>query len=171
MPPTPSATYQRLRDTIAKRMRMSHVYQPLMLMELLGRRSPAPAQDVTRRILGKDVTQITISTERVKRMLGKVHLQRHLPLWQGCLLTDQRLGEDPGGHKGQGPLRVLRCARTPARSGSGPHHPQEPGRPRRNQQLAGPLPTLLPSDFRVSSVNTGRFWVSPDQAIRSSPPQ
>jgi hypothetical protein len=32
-------------------MRMSHVYQPLMLMELLGRRSPAPAQDVARRIL------------------------------------------------------------------------------------------------------------------------
>ena len=36
MPPTPSPTYERLRDFIAKRMRMSHVYQPLMLMELLG---------------------------------------------------------------------------------------------------------------------------------------
>jgi hypothetical protein len=35
-PPTPSPTYERLRDTIAKRMRMSHVDQPLMLMELLG---------------------------------------------------------------------------------------------------------------------------------------
>jgi hypothetical protein len=35
MPPTPSPTYERLRDTIAKRMRMSHIYQPLMLMELL----------------------------------------------------------------------------------------------------------------------------------------
>jgi hypothetical protein len=53
-------------------MRMSHVYQPLMLMELLGRRSPAPAQDVARRILGKDVTQIEVYTERVKRMVGKV---------------------------------------------------------------------------------------------------
>ena len=36
MPPTPSPTYERLRDFIAKRMRMSHVDQPLMLMELLG---------------------------------------------------------------------------------------------------------------------------------------
>jgi hypothetical protein len=36
MPPTPSPTYERLRDTIARRMRMSYVYQPLMLMELLG---------------------------------------------------------------------------------------------------------------------------------------
>jgi hypothetical protein len=35
--PTPSPTDERLRETIAKRMRMSHVYQPLMLMELLGR--------------------------------------------------------------------------------------------------------------------------------------
>jgi len=72
MPPTPSPTDERLRDYIAKRMRMSHVVQPLMLMELLGRRSPAPAQDVARRILGEDVTQIDDYTERVKRMVGKV---------------------------------------------------------------------------------------------------
>ncbi len=72
MPPPPSVTYQRLREYIAKRMRMSHIYQPLMLLELLGRRSPAPAQDVARRILGEDVTQIDYYTERVKRMVGKV---------------------------------------------------------------------------------------------------
>jgi hypothetical protein len=28
MPPTPSPTYERLRDFIAKRMRMSHIDQP-----------------------------------------------------------------------------------------------------------------------------------------------
>jgi hypothetical protein len=42
--------------------------------------SPTPAQDVARRILGKGVTQIEYYTERVKRMVGKVHLQRHHPL-------------------------------------------------------------------------------------------
>ena len=52
MPPPPSATYQRLRETIAERMRMSPIYQPLMLMELLARRSPAPPQDIAHRILG-----------------------------------------------------------------------------------------------------------------------
>ncbi|MCP9835462.1 MULTISPECIES: hypothetical protein [unclassified Cyanobium] len=52
MPPPPSATYQRLRETIAKQMRLSPIDQPLMLLELLGRSSPAPAQDVARRILG-----------------------------------------------------------------------------------------------------------------------
>jgi hypothetical protein len=53
MASSPSATYERLRHYIVERMCMSHVYQPLMLMELLGRRSPAPAQDVARRILGR----------------------------------------------------------------------------------------------------------------------
>jgi len=72
MPPIPSPTYERLRDTIARRMRMSHIDQPLMLMELLGRRSPAPAQDVARRILGEVVTQTDYYTERVKQMVGKV---------------------------------------------------------------------------------------------------
>jgi hypothetical protein len=52
IPPTPSATYGRLRHYIAKRIRMSPIDQPLMLMKLLGRRSPAPAQDVARWILG-----------------------------------------------------------------------------------------------------------------------
>ena len=72
MPPNPSPTYERLRHSIAERMRMSHIYQPLMLMELLGRHSPAPPQDIARRILGEDVTQIDYTTERVKRMVGRV---------------------------------------------------------------------------------------------------
>ena len=72
MPPNPSPTVERLRQTIAKRMRKSPIDQPLMLMELLGRRSPAPAQDIARRILGEDVTQIEYYTERVKRMVGRV---------------------------------------------------------------------------------------------------
>jgi hypothetical protein len=43
-----------------------------MLMKLLGRRSPAPAQDVTRRILREDVTHIIYITEKVKRVEHKV---------------------------------------------------------------------------------------------------
>jgi predicted KAP-like P-loop ATPase len=46
MPPTPSPTYERLRDFITRRMRMGHVDQALMLMELIGhglaRQQPAP---------------------------------------------------------------------------------------------------------------------------------
>ena len=36
MPPHPSPTYERLREAIPKRMRMSPIDQPLMPMELLG---------------------------------------------------------------------------------------------------------------------------------------
>ena len=43
-----------------------------MLMDLLCRRSPAPAKDVARRILGKDVFQIDYYTELVKRIVGRV---------------------------------------------------------------------------------------------------
>lgn len=38
-------------------MRMSHIDQPLMLLELLGRSSPAPARHVARRILGPSPPQ------------------------------------------------------------------------------------------------------------------
>jgi hypothetical protein len=34
MASSPSAAFLRLREFIAERMRMSHIYQPLMLMEL-----------------------------------------------------------------------------------------------------------------------------------------
>jgi hypothetical protein len=42
MASSPSAAFLRLRAFIAERMRMSPIDQPLMLKELLGRRSPAP---------------------------------------------------------------------------------------------------------------------------------
>ena len=48
MPPTLSPTDERLGDTIANRMRMRRVVQPLMLMELLvhglARQQPAQPQ-------------------------------------------------------------------------------------------------------------------------------
>ena len=66
--------------------------------------SPAPSQDVARRILGKDVTQIEVFTERVKRLLDKVHLQRHHPLREGHLR--------PGGRGGAERRRARRDAAT-----------------------------------------------------------
>ena len=55
LPPTPSPTYERLRDYIARRMRMSHIYQPLMLMELLGHgfARQQPAQPPPRTLPGE----------------------------------------------------------------------------------------------------------------------
>jgi ATP adenylyltransferase len=72
MEPARSTAFEHLAEYINRRMRMSHIYQPLMLMELLGRRSPASAEDIARRILGEDNSQIEYYTERVKRMVGRV---------------------------------------------------------------------------------------------------
>ena len=72
MEPARSSAYNRLAEYINRRMRMSHIYQPLMLMELLGRRSPAPAEDIAWRILGEDSSQIEYYSERVKRMVWRV---------------------------------------------------------------------------------------------------
>jgi hypothetical protein len=67
MPPPPSATYQRLRQTIAERMRMCHIYQP--------RRRTRPAGSW-------------------ERMVGKVHLQRHHPMRAGQLRPGGRRGAE-----------------------------------------------------------------------------
>jgi hypothetical protein len=52
MATSPSAAFLRLRAFIAERMRMSPIDQPLKLLELLGRRSPAPEHNVACRIVG-----------------------------------------------------------------------------------------------------------------------
>jgi len=48
MEPARSTAFEHLAEYINRRMRMSHIYQPLMLMELLDRSSPAPAEDTAR---------------------------------------------------------------------------------------------------------------------------
>ncbi len=85
-----ACTHERLRDTIARRMHMKDVVQPLMLSELLGRRSPAPAQDVARRIL--------VGGEELSDAEREELLQ----------LCRQRLDQGPSAHPRQRPLRMLR---------------------------------------------------------------
>lgn len=72
MASSPSASFLRLQEFVLHRMRMSHIYQPLMLLELLSRQGPTQVQDIARRILGEDTTQIDYYIERVKRMVGLV---------------------------------------------------------------------------------------------------
>jgi len=174
MPPPPSATYQRLRLYIAERMRMSHFYQPLMLMELLGRRSPAPAQDVARRILGEDVTQIKYYTERVKRMVGKVLTGNGITrcergtdalvggVTEGCAaveLSDSERDEL---------LALCRQRLDAFREQRGEEVFAH--RSRRRTPISGSVKVRVLARAR-GPVNTGRFAVSPDQPVRSSAPQ
>jgi diadenosine tetraphosphate (Ap4A) HIT family hydrolase/5-methylcytosine-specific restriction endonuclease McrA len=69
-------TYERLVDFVQNRMRMSHVYQPVMLMALLrggGRRSTA---EIARSILVHDESQVEYYEDVTKNMVGRV-LRRH----------------------------------------------------------------------------------------------
>ncbi|WP_216922928.1 hypothetical protein [Synechococcus sp. CCAP 1479/9] len=134
---------------------MSPIDQPLMPMELLGRRSPAPAHNVAHRILesarcaGFTFNGITAYGDGHDSLIGGDALsdgERGAPLE----LCRQRLdafreqrGEEVFAHRSRhrspGPLRVLLRARAPASPGGGTQHPQEPGRLRRHHQPAGPL--------------------------------
>jgi ATP adenylyltransferase len=136
-------------------MRMSPIDQPLMPMELLGRRSPTPVQDIASRILGSTwcagftFNGITAYGDGHDSLIGGDELSdgERDALLALCRLRldafreqpNQRLGEVQGAHARPGPLRVLRRPRAPAGPGGGPHQPQKPVRLRRHQQPAGAL--------------------------------
>jgi len=51
-------TFQKLQEFISTDMRMSQVYQPVMLMELLKNNGVASVSQIAQAILDKDPTQI-----------------------------------------------------------------------------------------------------------------
>ncbi len=68
--------YERLVDFVQNRMRMSHVYQPVMLTALLrhgGRRSTT---EIARSILAHDESQVEYYEDVTNNMVGRV-LRRH----------------------------------------------------------------------------------------------
>lgn len=64
--------YEKLHQFIAEEMRMSQVYQPVMLMQLLKNNGEATVQQIAQAILDKDPTQIEYFSEIVKNMVGRV---------------------------------------------------------------------------------------------------
>lgn len=71
-----SAAYLRLRDFLDKTMRMSQIYQPVMLETLLARGGTAPIRAIASAILNHDESQIEYYEQVVKHMPGKV-LSKH----------------------------------------------------------------------------------------------
>lgn len=53
-----SRLYDRLQQFISSEMGMSHVYQPVMLAELLKSNGKAKVRQIARSILEKDPTQL-----------------------------------------------------------------------------------------------------------------
>ena len=62
----------KLKRYINERMKMSHVYQPVMLRTILSNDGEATATQIAKALLSRDVSQIEYYEERVKQMVGKV---------------------------------------------------------------------------------------------------
>jgi diadenosine tetraphosphate (Ap4A) HIT family hydrolase/5-methylcytosine-specific restriction endonuclease McrA len=69
-------TFDELSDFIQKRMRMSHVYQPVMLTCLLMNKGHASDREIAKSILQRDESQIEYYEKVTNEMVGRV-LRRH----------------------------------------------------------------------------------------------
>ena len=67
-----SQRYIEIKDFIQNRMRMSHVYQPVMLSELLQKNGKADSSEIATVLLSKDQSQIDYYQHIVNGMVGKV---------------------------------------------------------------------------------------------------
>jgi len=64
--------FEKLNNYIANEMRMSHIYQPVMLRELLIRNGSATVEEIARALLSFDESQVEYYSVRTKNMVGKV---------------------------------------------------------------------------------------------------
>ena len=67
-----SQQFDDLNDFIRNKMRMSHIYQPVMLMELLKRGGSASTRDIAKALLVEDISQIEYYERITKNMPGRV---------------------------------------------------------------------------------------------------
>jgi diadenosine tetraphosphate (Ap4A) HIT family hydrolase len=71
-----TSSFKRLRDFIQKQMRMSHIYQPVMIRELLKGGGKARIREIAGAFLARDESQLEYYEQITKNMPGKV-LAKH----------------------------------------------------------------------------------------------
>ena len=64
--------FNEIKQYITEDMSMSHVYQPVMLIELLKNNGMATEEEIASVILNRDPTQLDYYIDKVKNMVGKV---------------------------------------------------------------------------------------------------
>ena len=79
----PSNSFKTLRDFLTARMRMSHIYQPLMIRTLLTHGGRASIRQIASTFLSKDASQIEYYEEITKNMPGKVLARRGIVRREG----------------------------------------------------------------------------------------
>src|SRR4051794_9800731 len=78
-----SLAYERLIQFLDTEMRMSHIYQPVMLEVLFTHGGTASAREIGAAILSHDESQIDYYQQIVHNMPGKVLRSRGIVLRQG----------------------------------------------------------------------------------------
>ena len=63
--------FDKLSDFILNQMRMSHIYQPVMLIEILKKNGSASTNDIAKALLSYDISQLNIMNTLQKIWLGK----------------------------------------------------------------------------------------------------
>ena len=65
-------TFEHLKEFITQQMSMAHIYQPVMLIELLKNRGQASTIEIAQAILNRDPSQVEYYSQIVTKMPGKV---------------------------------------------------------------------------------------------------
>jgi ATP adenylyltransferase len=60
-----------LKDFIQNKMRMSHIYQPLMIKTLIANRGEASKHDIAKKIVEFDFSQVEYYEKVVDSMIGQ----------------------------------------------------------------------------------------------------
>ena len=68
-------TYEELLDFIQNRMRLSHIYQPVMLMTLLRSAGTCHERDIAKAILEHDNSQLEYYTSITNNMVAKLSIE------------------------------------------------------------------------------------------------
>ena len=87
-----ASSFEHLRDFIRKRMRMSHIYQPVMIKELLTMVGRSNIRNIAAAFLARDASQLEYYEQITKDMPGKVLAKHGIVEREG---KDYRLSADP----------------------------------------------------------------------------
>lgn len=68
--------YRELADFIENKMRMSHIYQPVMLMALLQNKGKCHENEIAKSLLAHDISQVEYYAKITRDMVGRV-LRNH----------------------------------------------------------------------------------------------
>jgi ATP adenylyltransferase len=71
-----ASSFSHLRDFIQNKMRMAHIYQPVMIRELLTRGGKASIRNIAGAFLARDESQLEYYEQITKNMPGKI-LAKH----------------------------------------------------------------------------------------------